>query len=91
MSTRNLNTPLRVPEMIAAMRRGLGRSPGLIPVPAAALRAYLSLARKPELSERLTGSLGKLVCRSGKLHSTMSKPFATIIVECSGPVTATQP
>jgi nucleoside-diphosphate-sugar epimerase len=50
-------TPSSVPEMIAAMRRGLGRSPGLIPVPAAALRAYLSLARKPELSERLTGSL----------------------------------
>jgi hypothetical protein len=29
--------------------------------------------------------------KAGKLHSTMSKPFATIIVECSGPVTATQP
>ena len=50
-------TPLSVPEMVAAMRRGLGRSPGLIPVPSAALRAYLSLAGKPELSERLTGSL----------------------------------
>jgi UDP-glucose 4-epimerase len=50
-------TPLSVPEMVAAMRRGLGRSPRLIPVPAAALRAYLSLAGKPELSERLTGSL----------------------------------
>jgi nucleoside-diphosphate-sugar epimerase len=49
--------PLSVPEMVAAMRRGLGRSPRLIPVPAPALRALLSLAGKSELYERLTGSL----------------------------------
>jgi hypothetical protein len=46
-----------VPEMVAAMRRGLGRSPRLIPVPAPALRAILSLAGKSELYERLTGLL----------------------------------
>jgi nucleoside-diphosphate-sugar epimerase len=49
--------PVSVPEMVAAMRRGLGRSPRLIPVPAPALRAILSLAGKSELYERLTGSL----------------------------------
>jgi UDP-glucose 4-epimerase len=49
--------PLRIPEMIAAMRRGLGRSPWLIPAPAPALRPFLSLAGRPELYEQLTGSL----------------------------------
>jgi nucleoside-diphosphate-sugar epimerase len=49
--------PVSVPEMVAAMRRGLGRSPRLIPVPAPALRAILSLAGKSELYARLTGSL----------------------------------
>jgi nucleoside-diphosphate-sugar epimerase len=49
--------PVSVPEMVAAMRRGLGRSPRLIPVPAPALRAILSLAGKSESYARLTGSL----------------------------------
>jgi nucleoside-diphosphate-sugar epimerase len=49
--------PVSVPEMVAAMRRGLGRSPRLIPVPAPALRAIRSLAGKSELYARLTGSL----------------------------------
>jgi nucleoside-diphosphate-sugar epimerase len=49
--------PVTVPEMVAAMRRGLGRSPWLIPVPAPALRPFLSLAGRPELYEQLTGSL----------------------------------
>jgi nucleoside-diphosphate-sugar epimerase len=49
--------PLRIAEMVAAMRRGLGRSPRLIPVPASALRPFLSLAGRPQLYEQLTGSL----------------------------------
>jgi nucleoside-diphosphate-sugar epimerase len=49
--------PVSVPEMVAAMRRGLGRSPRLVPVPASALRAFLSMAGRPEIYERLTGSL----------------------------------
>jgi nucleoside-diphosphate-sugar epimerase len=49
--------PLRIPEMVAAMRRGLGRSPWLIPAPAPTLRPFLSLAGRPELYEQLTGSL----------------------------------
>jgi nucleoside-diphosphate-sugar epimerase len=49
--------PVSVPEMVAAMRRGLGRSPRLVPVPAPALRAFLSMAGRPEIYERLTGSL----------------------------------
>jgi UDP-glucose 4-epimerase len=49
--------PVTVADMVAALRRGLGRSPRLIPVPAPALRPFLSLAGRPELYEQLTGSL----------------------------------
>ena len=49
--------PLTVPQMIAAMRKGLGRKPHLVPVPAPVLRTALRLAGKPELYDRLMGSL----------------------------------
>jgi UDP-glucose 4-epimerase len=49
--------PLTVPAMIAAMRAGLGRRPGLIPVPAGLLRAVGRLANRVEQLERLAGSL----------------------------------
>jgi nucleoside-diphosphate-sugar epimerase len=48
---------LTVPEMIAAMRAGLGRRPGLVPVPPAWLEAALRAAGRPEIYERLAGSL----------------------------------
>jgi nucleoside-diphosphate-sugar epimerase len=48
---------LSIPEMIAAVRRGLGRSPGLIPVPPALLKAALHAAGRPETYQRLAGSL----------------------------------
>ncbi|KMO30144.1 NAD-dependent dehydratase [Methylobacterium tarhaniae] len=49
--------PLRVPEMIASLRAGLGRGPGLVPVPQALLEAALRLTGRSELRERLAGSL----------------------------------
>jgi UDP-glucose 4-epimerase len=49
--------PLSVPEMIAALRRGLGRRPGLLPVPAPLLELALRLTGRAELYERLAGSL----------------------------------
>jgi nucleoside-diphosphate-sugar epimerase len=48
---------LTVPEMIAAMRAGLGRRPGLVPVPPAWLEAALRAAGRAEVYERLAGSL----------------------------------
>jgi nucleoside-diphosphate-sugar epimerase len=48
---------LTIPEMIAAVRRGLGRRPGLIPVPAALLETVLRAAGRMEIYERLAGSL----------------------------------
>jgi len=48
---------LTLPEIVAAVRRGLGRRPGLIPVPAAVLRTALYAAGRSEIYERLSGSL----------------------------------
>jgi nucleoside-diphosphate-sugar epimerase len=48
---------LTVPEMIAAIRAGLGRRPGLVPVPPAWLEAALRAAGRAEIYERLAGSL----------------------------------
>src|SRR5262249_33100186 len=50
-------TPLSIPEMIAAVRRGLGRSAGLVPVPQALLRTALRASGRMEIYERLAGSL----------------------------------
>jgi nucleoside-diphosphate-sugar epimerase len=49
--------PLTLPQMIAAMREGLGRRPGLVPVPAALIRQGLRLIDRPDAFERLAGSL----------------------------------
>lgn len=49
--------PLTVPEMIAAMREGFGRKPGLIPVPPRLIEAALRAAGRGEAYERLAGSL----------------------------------
>ncbi len=49
--------PLSVSEMIAAIRAGLGREPGLLPVPEMLLNVASRLAGKREAFERLAGSL----------------------------------
>jgi UDP-glucose 4-epimerase len=48
---------LTLPEMIAAMRRGLGRRPGLLPVPPRLLEAGLRAAGRQEIYDRLAGAL----------------------------------
>ncbi|SUB02730.1 Cholesterol dehydrogenase [Pannonibacter phragmitetus] len=49
--------PVTLAGIIAAYRRGLGRRPGLLPVPPALLELGLKLAGKGEMAERLGGSL----------------------------------
>jgi len=49
--------PLTVGEMVAALRAGLNRRPGLLPVPRRALEFALRQAGRAEWIERLTGSL----------------------------------
>lgn len=48
---------LTLPEMIAAMRAGLGRGPGLVPVPGALLHLGCRLAGREEAYARLSTSL----------------------------------
>jgi hypothetical protein len=55
---------LTIPDIVAAVRRGLGRRPGLIPVPAAVLRTALYAAGRSEIYERLSGSLVAGPCRT---------------------------
>jgi UDP-glucose 4-epimerase len=49
--------PLSIPEMIAALREGLGRRPGLVAIPPILLRQALRLAGYHEAYERLAASL----------------------------------
>ena len=46
-----------IPQMIAALRRGLGRRPGLLPVPPRLLEAALRMTGRSEVYQRLAGSL----------------------------------
>jgi UDP-glucose 4-epimerase len=66
---------LTIPEMIAAVRRGLGRRPGLIPVPATLLETALRAAGRTEIYQRLAGSLVADSCQLRKLGWT--PPVAT--------------
>jgi hypothetical protein len=43
--------------MIAALRRGLGRRPGLFPVPTQLLRAVCQASGREQIYTRLAGSL----------------------------------
>ncbi len=49
--------PLSVAQMIAAMRHGLGRRPGLMPVPPRLLEIALRAIGRGELYQRLAGAL----------------------------------
>ena len=49
--------PLTLPDMVAAIRRGLDRRPGLVPVPPPMLAAACRLAGRDEAYRRLAGAL----------------------------------
>ena len=49
--------PLTIPDMIAAMRHGLGRRAGLIPVPPRLIEAARRAAGRDDVYQRLAGSL----------------------------------
>jgi UDP-glucose 4-epimerase len=66
---------LTVAEMIAAMRRGLGRQPHVFPLPAALIELLLRAAGREEIHQRLSGSL---VANSSALISLgWAPPLAT--------------
>jgi UDP-glucose 4-epimerase len=49
--------PLTIPDMITILRRGLGRRPGLVPVPPGLLELALRATGRGEIYQRLAGSL----------------------------------
>ena len=49
--------PLTIPQMIAAIRSGLGRRPGLLPLPPSLLETALRLTGRADTYQRLAGSL----------------------------------
>lgn len=49
--------PLTVPDMVAAMRQGLGRTAGLLPMPPALIERVCRMTGRTEVYERLAGSL----------------------------------
>jgi nucleoside-diphosphate-sugar epimerase len=49
--------PLTIGQMIAAMRRGLGRHTGIFPLPTVMLKMLLRAAGQEEIYQRLSGSL----------------------------------
>src|SRR5262249_3264284 len=49
--------PFTIPDMITAMRRGLGRRPGLIPLPPRLIETALGALGKAEAYQRLAGAL----------------------------------
>jgi UDP-glucose 4-epimerase len=67
--------PLTIPEMIAAVRRGLGRAPGLIPVPPSLLKTALRATGRTEVYQRLAGSL--VVEPAALLRLGWTPPVAT--------------
>jgi nucleoside-diphosphate-sugar epimerase len=46
-----------IPEMITALRRGLGRRPGLLPIPPRLIESALNATGRTEIYQRLAGSL----------------------------------
>jgi nucleoside-diphosphate-sugar epimerase len=65
--------PVTLPEIVAALRRGLGRSPRLFPVPTWMLEAPLKLIGRGDVWQRLGGSL---VVDPGKLIAAGWRPDA---------------
>jgi nucleoside-diphosphate-sugar epimerase len=49
--------PVTLAQIIATYRKGLGRRPGLVPVPQPLINAALALAGKAEMAQRLSGAL----------------------------------
>jgi len=66
---------LTIAQMIAAMRHGVGRRPGTFPFPTALLRLLLQGAGRPEIYERLAGSL--VVDSSALMKLGWMPPVAT--------------
>jgi len=80
--------PLTVPEMIAAMRQGFGRKPGLIPVPPRLIETALRTAGRGEVYERHAGSLivsPAALTRLGWVPPIAPRVGLAALARCSAP------
>jgi UDP-glucose 4-epimerase len=70
--------PLTVPQIVTALRAGLGRQPGLVPVPAALLGGLARLAGRGDAFDRIAGDLVASPARLQALgwHPAMPTPDA---------------
>ncbi len=70
--------PLTVPRIVAALRAGLGRRPGLLPVPEAVLAGCARLLGRGEMFDRIAGDLVASPARLQALgwHPAMPTPDA---------------
>ncbi len=66
--------PLSAGEIVAAMRRGVGRAPRLVPVPSIILKAVLVASGRSGVYDRLAGSL---VVDSSRLRALGWSPSVT--------------
>jgi UDP-glucose 4-epimerase len=80
-------TPVTIPDIVAAMRRGLARRPGLLPMSPRLLDAALRIAGRPEDYQRLAGSL---VADSAALQSLGWMPAVTTRDALAGLMRATK-
>ena len=79
---------LTVPEMIAALRQGLGRRPGLIPVPPPLIGAALRMTGRTEIYDRLAGSLvadPAALMRLGWTPPAATRAGLAALAQVSGP------
>lgn len=80
--------PLTVGEMVAALRAGLGRTPGIVPLPLPGVRALLARAGKADtaarLFEDLVVSAGKLAAAGWRAPLTSTQGLAAAILGARG-------
>lgn len=80
--------PLTVGEIVAALRAGLGRRPGIVPLPLPGVRALMARAGKPDtaarLFEDLVVSTGKLAAAGWRAPLTSTQGLAAAILSSRG-------
>jgi UDP-glucose 4-epimerase len=80
--------PLSVAEMVAALRAGLGRRPGLLPIPPALIAGPLAMTGRSDLWDRLGGPLvvdpGKLLA-AGWTPTTDTRAGLAAMAQAASP------
>jgi len=79
--------PLSIAEMVTALRRGLGRRAGLVPVPPKLLALGLAVLGRGEIYQRLAGSLvadPSALMKLGWTHQLMTRDALAALARATG-------